>query len=433
MDIKKRILIFGSVFSAGLFLAACGNDGSQATDDSSGEVRISWWGSDFRNEVIQEAINLFEEENPEITINAEFGGYDGYQERMTTQLAGGTAPDVIRLDSMWLLDYADQLTDLNELDDSLDLGSFSDDVLEPVTDDGKLLGLPLSTNFRPLFYNKTVTDEYGIEAPESWEDIIAMREVLPDDYYPMASPFGPRGASPIFFFSLLAQQTGQPTADENGQLNYTEDDFYNVIRFYNELVENRIMPSKRDVDNAGIVEGAPAPDLIEGRWVSFFEFTANTTTITNQLDEQGFELALSGYPSLEEELSTGVWTKPSMVYSIPEASENKEIAAKLMDFLMNDPEAIRIQGLENGVPDSDVGREIIEEEGFLTPMLIEAIERGEEKFDPDLASVFQWDTSNLNDATLDIITSLDYGETTVEEAAEALYNAFSEEETRFTN
>lgn len=418
---KVFILMFLSVI-----LVACGsNNGSQANE----EVRISWWGSDFRNEAIQEAIDRFEDENPDITVTAEFGGYEGYQERLTTQLAGGTAPDVVRVDSMWLLDYENQLTDLNDLSDEIGLVHFSDEVLEPVTQDGKLLGLPLSTNYYPLLYNKTVADEYGIEAPESWDDIMAMRDVLPEDHYPMHNPVH----SPIFFFGLFAQQTGEPISNEDGELNYTLEDFNRAIEFYNHLVEERIMPSQRDVDEAGIVDGAPAPDLIEGRWVSFFEFSANTSTIINQLDEQGYEVALAGYPSLEDEKSTGVWTKPSMVYSIPETSSNKETAAKLVDYLMNDPEANRIQELQNGIPDSEIGRETIIDEGLLTPTLSEVIERGEEKFDPNLASVFQYDTTYLRDATDDIISGLDYGQISVEEAAEQYYSAFQEQASRFSD
>lgn len=50
---------------------------------------------------------------------------------MTTQLSGGTAPDVIRLDSMWVDQYENQLSDLKELGEELGLSNFSQMCLRP--------------------------------------------------------------------------------------------------------------------------------------------------------------------------------------------------------------------------------------------------------------------------------------------------------------
>lgn len=114
------------------------------------------------------------------------------------------------------------------------------------------------------------------------------------------------------------------------------------------------------MDNSGSIEGATATEIMEGKWVSLFEFTSNTNTIQNQLKEQGFDLEVAGFLSMKDEKSTGVWTKPAMVYSIPEKTKHKESAAKLINFLMNSEEANKIQMLENGVPDSKAGKEVLE-------------------------------------------------------------------------
>jgi oligogalacturonide transport system substrate-binding protein len=428
---KKTLTICGTVLVGISLLSGCGKSGDVATKDGKEEIRISWWGGDSRNKAIQEAILKFEEENPEIKVKTEYGGYGGYQEKMTTQLAGDTAPDVIRLDSMWMDQYKNQLLDLNELGEKIGLSNFSEDVLAPLESDGKLFGLPLSTNYRPLLYNKTVTDKYGIEAPQSWDDIFAMRDKLPADYYPMANFFGSKYASPIVFFSLFAQQTGLPISDENGDMNYKESDFENLLTFYRDLVEKKIIPSKKEVDNSGSIEGAPAPALMEGKWVTFFEFIANTNTIQNQLKEQGFELEVASYPSLKDEKSTGVWTKPSMVYSIPKTTKHKESAAKLIDFLMNNEEANEIQKLENGIPDSKAGKAVLDKDNLISPLTSKILELGEAKVDKNLSTMFKWDTAKLNDVTLDVITKLDYGKIDTKEAAKELYTAFKEQEQSF--
>lgn len=37
--------------------------------------------------------------NPNITIEAEYGSWDGHYQKLVTQLAGGTAPDLMQTDN----------------------------------------------------------------------------------------------------------------------------------------------------------------------------------------------------------------------------------------------------------------------------------------------------------------------------------------------
>ena len=66
------------------------------------ELRFSWWGGNIRHSRTLEAIKVFEEHNPNIKIRAEYSGWDGYLTRLTTQIAGGTEPDVIQINWNWL-------------------------------------------------------------------------------------------------------------------------------------------------------------------------------------------------------------------------------------------------------------------------------------------------------------------------------------------
>ena len=67
-------------------------------------MRFSWWGADIRHEATLAAIEAYEEENPGVQIEAEYQGFEGYQQKMMTQLAGGTAPDLVQIDNVWLMD-----------------------------------------------------------------------------------------------------------------------------------------------------------------------------------------------------------------------------------------------------------------------------------------------------------------------------------------
>ena len=68
-----------------------GGDGEKVT------LRFSWWGGDERNEATLDVIEAYEKEHPNITIEAEYSGDDGYQEKLSTALAGNTAADIIQM------------------------------------------------------------------------------------------------------------------------------------------------------------------------------------------------------------------------------------------------------------------------------------------------------------------------------------------------
>lgn len=67
--------------------------------------------------------------NPNIKkIVAEYSGWDGYYQKLVTQLAGQTAPDIIQINYNWLYDLRRQgkfFTDPRDMKDIIDVSGFS--------------------------------------------------------------------------------------------------------------------------------------------------------------------------------------------------------------------------------------------------------------------------------------------------------------------
>ena len=59
-------------------------------------IRFAWWGDAVRHEATLKAIELFEAKYPHINVEPEYGGWDGYNDKLQTQIAGGTAADVVQ-------------------------------------------------------------------------------------------------------------------------------------------------------------------------------------------------------------------------------------------------------------------------------------------------------------------------------------------------
>src|SRR4051812_37907365 len=76
-------------------LTACAGSSSGGGDQS---IRFVWWGNEDRANATKKAVELFQQRNPGITVQTEFSGYAAYVQKLSTQVAGGAAPDLIQLD-----------------------------------------------------------------------------------------------------------------------------------------------------------------------------------------------------------------------------------------------------------------------------------------------------------------------------------------------
>lgn len=55
-------------------------------------LRMSWWGGASAHKATLEALHLFMKRYPHIEVRGEYTGFLGHLERLTTQIAGNTAP-----------------------------------------------------------------------------------------------------------------------------------------------------------------------------------------------------------------------------------------------------------------------------------------------------------------------------------------------------
>ena len=175
------------------FLVACGSDNddasSESNSESSGEetsnqessedeitLRVAWWGGQERHDRTLQVIEMYEEQNPHVIIEPEYSGFDGYFDKLNTQLAAGNAPDVIQfggnLNDFVLRDVILPLDDFvgNELDISL----HDESMIDSATFDESFYGVTLGTTAWGVLINKTLFEEAGIAMPSkewTWEEI----------------------------------------------------------------------------------------------------------------------------------------------------------------------------------------------------------------------------------------------------------------------
>jgi multiple sugar transport system substrate-binding protein len=118
----------------------------------------------------------FNAAHPDADIKVEVVEWDNLQQRLTTDIAGGTAPDIAMIGTRWLVDFVK-----NDIAEPLDSyitpdvkARFIENFMAPSTINGKLYGLPVAASARAMYYNKALLTKAGIkDPPENWDTLVA--------------------------------------------------------------------------------------------------------------------------------------------------------------------------------------------------------------------------------------------------------------------
>ncbi len=184
-ELSRRTFLKSTAFGLGaVALAACA-PATQTTPGGSSAVpaatndpvpallRAGAGEENFFNRVV----DTFEKQNPETKINRVFApGGDEYITKLDLMIAGGDPPAIYAPFSTRGYRYYAARGLSQELDefvarDNLKLDDFHGDGLKGCQWDGKLCALPLDLWPHVIYYNKTLFNEAGVEAPPTdWSD-----------------------------------------------------------------------------------------------------------------------------------------------------------------------------------------------------------------------------------------------------------------------
>ena len=332
------------------------------------QLRMSWWGGNEVHRAYLASIRRFEAKYPHIKVKGEYTGWVGHLERLTTQIAGGTAPDVMQVNWNWLVLFSRDgrgFYDLNELRDDIALAQFDADAREIGTVRGRLNALPVTMTARVFYFNATTFAKAGIPVPSSWEELFAAGPIFRDrlcaDYYPLA----------LNFLDLLAlcrswvvQRTGAPLVDETRRaLNATENDTTEMAALYARLVKEHVIAPAPERASYGNVAEQELRPWITGRYAGLYYWTSAIGKLTETL-EPGQKIVLAPYLMRPGARDAGLFYRPGMMIAINSKTAHPREAALLLDFLFNDPFAVEAFGLQRGLPVSKAALATLQARGL---------------------------------------------------------------------
>ncbi len=232
--------------------------------------------SDQTAPIFEAMAEEFEAANPDIDIVIEDVAWDGLQQRLTTDIAGGTAPDISIIGTRWLVDFVenDIVQPLDEYMDDDFKGRFIETFMGPSTIDGQVYGLPVAASVRAMYYNKTLLEEAGVgEPPATWDDLVTAAEkvsALGDDIAGFGLQGGGDTETDAYWYYALWTHGGE-IIDANGESGIASEAAIAAATRYKGLVDGGLTQAgvtsfdRQDVE--GMLKQGKVGMILSGPWL----------------------------------------------------------------------------------------------------------------------------------------------------------------------
>jgi multiple sugar transport system substrate-binding protein len=291
MRLRLAVMAAGTA-ALTLGAAACGGSGGGAAGSKTVKVAYEKFGTFVQmDQHMQKVKAEFEKANPGSTVQLiaiQAAENDYYTKLNLMQRSPKTAPDVVYEDT-FLINSDIQAGYLLPLDTYLqkwaDWQQFPDSAKAAVTgQDGKVYGIPMGTDTRALWYNKTLFAKAGLPVPwqpKNWDDVLTAARalkakvpgVIPLNVY-SGKPAGE--ASTMQGFEMLLYGTQDKLYDKTSQKWITSSKgFTDALTFVKTVYQEGLGPPPQqalDPNIGSIVAGTWLPQGklaidLDGSWL----------------------------------------------------------------------------------------------------------------------------------------------------------------------
>ena len=213
---------------------------------------LEMWGRNVDEAVYNEIVDAWNASH-DTQINLTIVPSDTYIPKVAAAAAGGTLPDLLDVDLIYMPDFIDQGL-MQPITDQVN-GYANKDVLSPghvavsTTADGEIYGVPFYVDASSLFWNKDLFEQAGLDpekGPETWEEVIeAARAVdaLGDDIHGFYFAGACAGCNAYTFLPQIWAAGGDVIDYENHEATIGDDPIVReALEYYKTMWDEGLMP-----------------------------------------------------------------------------------------------------------------------------------------------------------------------------------------------
>lgn len=246
-----------------MIAAGCGSKQSASTDNSNSSTQASSTGTNSaekvtikmmhlwpegvsagQNKIVNEIINEYQQENPNVTIKQEVLDNEQYKNKLKVLSASNELPDI---GVTWAAGFLQPYVEGNlftPLDDLLE-GELKDKFVSGTTEaykiNDKTYGLPLEFNIAPIFYNKDLFAKNDLQVPTTYAELQNVVKVLSSKgIAPIALGNKDRWTGSLWYMYMADRIAGQQTLADaiQGKASFEDPSLVQAAQEVQSLVDS---------------------------------------------------------------------------------------------------------------------------------------------------------------------------------------------------
>ncbi len=344
----KHAKLWVSMLLIALFAAACSGGGGGGNDGNNGgdavvkpEVKLQfmgWEASPLETEAVKKGLEAFMKLHPNIKVEYQpVPGGAQYVQKLLSQLAGNSAPDVFFLGATEYRTFQERgvLLDLTErFEGAMSLNDFIPSAANIMSIDGSIYGVSSCTVSPVLYYNKALFDAAGIPYPPSnpdkawtWDEFREAAKALTIKEGDNVKQYGAFGFENFYVTSAqILSNGGQIFNDDVTEMRLNSPEAQEVFQAVYDLREaDGAAPSAKTLESIGM----KANQMLQtGRTA----MVADGSWALQELASMDFEVGVAPLPSFDGAKTHG----QAHVHAAAKNTKHPDEAWELIKFLSSE-------------------------------------------------------------------------------------------------
>ncbi|HPZ49347.1 MAG TPA: extracellular solute-binding protein [Propionibacteriaceae bacterium] len=359
--------------SAGTSGAASASAAPSSAGPVSGTLRVSWYGGQPVHDAMKTSMEAFKTANSGVTISGAGVGFGDYWDKLATETAGGTMPDVFRMSMTYFSDYSARgaLMDLTpQVDKTIMTNTLDADVKGSGLVNNKMFGIGQSSITPAVFGNKTMLASVGgaIPADWTWDSF----KTWTTDFAKNAGP-GKFGSTDLAgnwqMFDVYARQMVGNQFDDAGKLKVTKEVVESWFSFWEGLRKANVVPPASLTAESTTYELNP---MTKGLSPITYGWVQQVTFFASVMKDP---LLVGPLPQKTKGDLSGQFVKALDFWCVSSKTKSPEAAATFVDFLINNEAATKPIGLLLGVPPTKAARALLSSGNDATKSAVAFVEQ----------------------------------------------------------
>jgi raffinose/stachyose/melibiose transport system substrate-binding protein len=354
MKISRLTAIVAAMMTAAL-VAACNSGTNAGAESDSGTLTLA----SVDQGSIEDVVKAFEAANPGVKVNFTTSGADQYQQQIRTQLASGTAPDVMTVwpgngnpGATYVLAKPGYLRDLS---DQPWAAKLPDGLKSVAQYEGKTYNALFGLNGIGAIYNEQAMQKAGLTPPTTWTELLAFCKAAAGKGTPaFALGIQDNWVTQLVLYALVATTVYGNDRDfdtkmQAGQASFATSPWTTAMDKY--LAMNKAgcfqknplgtsYEASQDLAATGKTLG-----IVQGNWV---------VALLKGKNPAG-TFTLKALPATDEPATFFMPAAAGAGYGVNAKAKNEELALKFVNFVMS-PDGMKVFNAKQGslptLPDS---------------------------------------------------------------------------------